>query len=154
MKINTCIQLNNFASLLFVLPVHYGRHNKTAIAFIKTNLKQLKYLTTGIISVNLTARKPDKNDPQTNPYLIKLLNELNWQPNLKEVFAGALKYPDYSWYDRFIILLIMKMTKGPTNTSLFTEFTDWNQVNLVTKKYIQLIKQSYSPCKKDNEYNT
>jgi menaquinone-dependent protoporphyrinogen oxidase len=32
------------------------------------------------------------------------------------VFAGALRYPRYRWYDRFMIRLIMKMTGGETDT--------------------------------------
>jgi menaquinone-dependent protoporphyrinogen IX oxidase len=41
------------------------------------------------------------------------------------VFAGALRYPRYRWYDRFMIRLIMKMTGGETDTSKEVVYTDW-----------------------------
>jgi menaquinone-dependent protoporphyrinogen oxidase len=44
------------------------------------------------------------------------------------VFAGALRYPRYRWYDRFMIRLIMKMTGGETDTSKEVVYTDWQQV--------------------------
>ncbi len=64
----------------------------------------------GILSVNLVARKPEKRTPQTNSYTRKFLLNSPWQPQSCAVFAGALRYPRYSWYDRFMIRLIMKMT--------------------------------------------
>ena len=44
------------------------------------------------------------------------------------VFAGALRYPRYRWYDRFMIRLIMKMTGGETDTRKEVVYTDWQQV--------------------------
>ena len=44
------------------------------------------------------------------------------------VFAGKLDYPRYRPFDRFMIRLIMWMTKGPTDPNAVIEFTDWQQV--------------------------
>jgi menaquinone-dependent protoporphyrinogen oxidase len=75
-------------------------------------------------SVNL-ARKPEKRTPQTNSYTRKFLLNSPWQPQRCAVFAGALRYPRYRWYDRFMIRLIMKMTGGETDTSKEVVYTDW-----------------------------
>jgi menaquinone-dependent protoporphyrinogen oxidase len=78
--------------------------------------------------VNIVARKPEKNTPATNPYLIKFLRQISWQPKLLGVFAGKLDYPRYGVFDRFMIRLIMRMTQGPTDPKAVIDFTDWLQV--------------------------
>ncbi len=56
------------------------------------------------------ARKPEKRTPQTNSYARKFLMNSQWRPDRCAVIAGALRYPRYRWYDRFMIKLIMKMS--------------------------------------------
>ena len=80
-------------------------------------------------SVNVVARKPGKNQPQTNPYLKKFLKQISWQPKELAVFAGKLDYPRYSYWDKQIIRFIMWMTKGPTDPTGTFEFTDWDAVD-------------------------
>jgi menaquinone-dependent protoporphyrinogen oxidase len=46
---------------------------------------------------------------------------------MSAVFAGALRYPRYRWYDRFMIRLIMKMTGGETDTRKEVVYTDWRR---------------------------
>ena len=38
------------------------------------------------------------------------------------------KVARYSFFDRLMILLIMWITKGPTDPNAVVEFTDWHQV--------------------------
>ena len=66
--------------------------------------------------------------PDTNPYLRKFLGQIAWKPTYLAVFAGKLDYPRYRPFDRFMIRLIMWMTKGPTDPNAVIEFTDWQQV--------------------------
>lgn len=79
-------------------------------------------------SVNLVARKPEKRTPQTNSYARKFLMSSQWRPDRCAVIAGALRYPRYRWYDRFMIKLIMKMSGGETDTRKEVVYTDWEQV--------------------------
>ena len=80
-------------------------------------------------SVNIVARKPEKNRPETNPYLRKFLQRTLWKPKRLAVFAGRLDYPACRFYDRWAIQFIMWMTKGPTDPSTVVEFTDWQAVD-------------------------
>ena len=54
------------------------------------------------------------------------------------MFAGALRYPRYSWYDRVMIRLIMKMTGGETDTSKEVVYTDWKQVANFAREVAQM----------------
>ena len=66
--------------------------------------------------------------PETNPYLQKFLKRIRWKPKELAVFAGKIDYPRYNFFDRFMIRLIMFITRGPTDPKATIEFTDWQQV--------------------------
>lgn len=92
--------------------IRYGVHNDKIIDFINAQKVQLDSVKTAFFSVNLVARKPEKNTPDTNPYVIKFFKSINWKPTLIEVFAGKLDYKKYPFFDRIMIQFIMWMTKG------------------------------------------
>jgi len=108
--------------------IRYGHFNKALQSFINKQQAQLTARPNGFFCVNLTARKPAKNTPTTNAYMIKFLNNSSWQPQLQAVFAGALLYSKYKWHDRVMIRFIMWMTGGVTDTSQDIEYTDWAKV--------------------------
>jgi menaquinone-dependent protoporphyrinogen oxidase len=58
------------------------------------------------------------------------------------VFAGALRYPRYRWFDRLMIQLIMKMTGGETDTRKEVVYTDWQQVSIFAREIAQLTRTS------------
>ena len=120
--------VTNYDRLIIGASIRYGVHNKAIIDFINTNKKQLDSIKTAFFSVNLVARKPEKNTPETNPYVIKFFKTIDWTPTIVEVFAGKLDYKKYPFFDRIMIQFIMWMTKGPTNTSTEIEYTNWDRV--------------------------
>ncbi|MGO2511810.1 menaquinone-dependent protoporphyrinogen IX dehydrogenase [Marinomonas sp. ef1] len=121
--------LANHDKVVIGASIRYGKHQKVVIDFIEQNKTQLKSKPSAFYTVNLVARKPEKCQPDTNPYIIKLLAQLDWKPSLEGVFAGKLNYPKYGFIDRNMIRFIMWMTKGPTDPKTNIEFTDWNSVD-------------------------
>ena len=79
-------------------------------------------------SVNVVARKNEKNSAESNPYVNKFLKATKWKPKNIDVFAGVVDYPTYNFFDKFMIRLIMWITSGPTDTKARFEFTDWDRV--------------------------
>ena len=120
--------VTDYDKLIIGASIRYGVHNKDIIDFIKTNKEQLDAIKTAFFSVNLVARKPEKNTPSTNPYVIKFFKTIDWTPTIVEVFAGKLDYKKYPFFDRIMIQFIMWMTKGPTNTNTEIEYTNWDSV--------------------------
>lgn len=108
--------------------IRYGRHSRKIRDFIQDHAATLEAKPNAFFSVNLAARKPDKNQPSTNPYLRRFLRTIRWQPKMLAVFAGKLDYPRYTPLDRFIIRMIMRLTGGPTDPAAVVDFTDWEQV--------------------------
>ena len=69
--------LKSFDHIIIGASVRYGDHSKNLYKFIKKNKSILESKRTTFFSVNVTARKIEKNKPSTNPYikgyLIKLV---------------------------------------------------------------------------------
>ena len=123
------VDLSNFEKIIIGASIRYGKHSKELYKFINLNKNILDQKKCAFFSVNVVARKPEKNTAETNPYINKFLKISKWKPNKIEVFAGKVDYPNYNFFDKYIIKFIMFITKGPTDTSKSYEFTDWSKVD-------------------------
>jgi len=129
------MDLKTFDKIVIGASIRYGKHHKRVYEYIKRNEQVLNSKPNAFFSVNVVARKPEKNQPETNPYLKKFLKQISWQPKELAVFAGKIDYQRYRFRDRQMIRLIMWLTKGPTDPDTVIEFTNWKQV----ETYGQLI---------------
>ena len=125
--------LSDFEEIVIGASVRYGYHRKNVYKFIQQNIEKLDKVKTAFFSLNLTARKPEKSTPETNPYVIKFLKKVKWDPTVKEVFAGRLDYPSLDTLNKLAILFIMFITNGPKDTSKTYELTDWKKVDNLIK---------------------
>ena len=108
--------------------IRYGKHSPLVVRFIERNAQLLNRKASAFFSVSVVARKPDKNQPHTNPYVRKLLRRIPWRPRQVAAFAGKIDYPRYGFLDRMVIRGIMWLTGGPTDPRAVVDFTDWRQV--------------------------
>lgn len=122
-----------FDKIVIGASIRYGKHRKQVYEYIKRNEQVLDSRPNAFFSVNVVARKPEKNQPETNPYLKKFLKQISWQPKELAVFAGKIDYQRYRFRDRQMIRLIMWMTNGPTDPETVVEFTNWEQVETFGK---------------------
>lgn len=127
-----------FDAAIIGASVRYGRHRPSVGRFIARNAASLGNMPAALFSVNLVARNPAKCTPAGNPYMRKLLRRIPSPPKILEVFAGRLDYPRYTMWDRLIIKLIMKMTRGPTDVDT-VEYTDWTQVEAFGRRMARII---------------
>lgn len=118
--------------------IRNGKHKPPVHDFIQRHQTLLEQRPSGFFSVNLVARKPGKNTPETNPYVQAFLEKCPWKPDLVGVFAGNLDYQRYSFTDRNIIRFIMWLTGGPTDPDTNTEFTDWDEVDRFADRIAEL----------------
>ena len=132
--------LKNNDVIIIGASIRYGKHNPKVKEFIKNNLMILETKKSAFFTVNVVARKENKNQPETNPYLIKFLKSITWKPDIVDVFAGRLDYPSLNFWDKQIIRLIMYITKGPIDLKKTYEFTDWNRVESFARKILNSSK--------------
>lgn len=118
----------SFDQIVIGARIRYGKHDPRVIDFANRHAGALNAMPSAFFSVNIVARKPEKDRPETNPYVKKFLTQVAWRPTTLDVFAGKLDYPRYGFVDRQMIRFIMLVTKGPTQPDAVVEFTDWQRV--------------------------
>lgn len=135
---NPIIDFSEYDKVLIGASIRYGKLRRTLINFINQHKMQLDMLPNAFFLVCLTARKPEKASPANNAYMAKFDQISQWQPRLKGVFAGALLYSRYNWWQTLIIQLIMKITGGSTDSTQDIELTDWPQVESFSRDFSAL----------------
>ena len=132
------LDLTAFDILVVGASIRYGKHSPKVYEFIDQNLAVLDNKPNAFFTVNVVARKPEKNRPDTNPYLNKFLAQIAWKPRKLAVFAGKIDYQKYKVWDRLMIRMIMWITKGPTDPKTNIEFTDWREVEAFGKEISEM----------------
>ena len=122
------IDLESFDRIVIGASIRYGNHRPEVAGFIEKNISFLESKPSAFFSVNAVARKPDKREPHTNPYVRKFLKKISWKPKHMAIFGGKIDYPSYRFWDKTMIRLIMWMTKGPTDPTATVDFTNWDEV--------------------------
>tara|TARA_B100000989_G_scaffold227428_1_gene174491 strand:+ start:2104 stop:2625 length:522 start_codon:yes stop_codon:yes gene_type:complete len=135
-SLNEALKLNleNCKKIIIGASIRYGSHNRKVLDFVIKNKSILSSKKTAFFSVNVVARKEEKSTPETNPYVIKFLKKTKWKPSKLSVFAGKVDYPNYNFFNKNVIRLIMKITKGPTDINNSYEFTNWEKVRKFAKE--------------------
>ena len=128
------LDINNYDQIILGASIRYGNYKSNLFKFIKNNIQILDKKKNAFFSVNVVARKTEKNTPSTNPYIKKFLKKTCWRPKKIEVFAGKVDYPNYNFFNKLVIRFIMYITKGPTDISQSYEFTDWEKVKKFSKE--------------------
>ena len=122
------IKFNIYDFIIVGASIRYGTYRKSFLKFINDNHIELQNSKSAFFSVNIVARKKEKNSINTNPYIKKFFKLSKWKPNIVHVFAGKLDYPKYNFFNKYVIKFIMWITDGPTQTDVVVEFTNWNDV--------------------------
>lgn len=128
---------SNYDMVVIGASIRYGHHRPYVVDFVNSNRSKLNQVKTAFFSVNLVARKSEKNTAITNPYVIKFTEITNWSPDIIDVFAGKLDYSLYGFFDKMIIKLIMLISKGSVNSDKPLVYTDWERV----EKFVELVKK-------------
>ena len=135
---STAVDPGRHDALLLVTSVRYGYFDRNAYRLVERSRAWLDTVPAQLVTVSLTARKPEKRNPQEHSYTRTFLEKSRW-PDEAEVVAGALEYPRYRWWDRLAIQLIMKITDGPTDPTVSIEYTDWPQVRAAAAGFAERI---------------
>lgn len=126
--------------------IRHGKHNPAVLDYIRNHRQLLDERPSALFSVNLVARKPAKNTPQTNPYLKRLVEQSPWKPKLLGVFAGELDYSRYGPFDKQMMRLVMWINKGPTDPRTSVQFTNWDEVERFAAHVAGLTEPARQPA--------
>ncbi len=93
----------------------YGVYNKIVWEFIRRYQAKLDARANSFFNVTVVARTPYKATIEGNRYMQRFLQKSSWRPKDLKCIAGKVDYPNWNWYQKLAIQMIMKMTKGPTD---------------------------------------
>lgn len=130
---------NDCDAILIGASIRHGKHDPSVLQFILQHQPLLESTPSAFFSVSLIARKPTRNTPETNPYVKAFIARSPWKPSLVGVFGGELDYQRYGLFNRYVIRLIMKINRGPTDLNTKVEFTDWDAVNRYAGRFAELL---------------
>jgi len=119
---------STFDAIVVGASIRHGKHHPALAEFVRRHLAVLQARPSAFFSVNLVARKPNRNTPLTNPYVKAFVAGSPWKPVLTGVFAGELDYARYGPVDRHLMRFVMWINRGPTGFDTRTEFTRWDEV--------------------------
>jgi menaquinone-dependent protoporphyrinogen oxidase len=74
--------LSKYGKVIVGASIRYGKHKPELYEYISENCDHLIDINASFFSVNVVARKPEKNTPLTNPYVQKFLSISKWHPSL------------------------------------------------------------------------
>ena len=131
-------KIEKYDQIIIGASIRYGKHSPEVYKFIDNNKNILDKKKSAFFSVNVVARKPEKNTPGTNPYIRKFLKKTKWKPKKLGVFGGKIDYPKLNFINKNVIRFIMFVTNGPTNINNIYEFTDWGSVKKFTKEFDEM----------------
>jgi menaquinone-dependent protoporphyrinogen oxidase len=132
----------SFDQIVIGASIRYGKYRPAVYSFIEANRRALERKPSAFFSVNVVARKPGRDAPESNPYVRLFKRKTTWVPREVAVFAGKLDYPRYGFLDRQVIRFIMWLTSGPTDPAACIEFTNWEKV----EAFAQRISSMGSPA--------
>nr|AEM25298.1 protoporphyrinogen oxidase [Strigomonas galati] len=130
--------MKHYDKVILGASIRYGYFAQEVHQFAKQYAAYLNTIPSGFYAVNMTARKENKQTPQTNPYTHKFLRASPWKPSKSAVFAGALYYPRYNFFDRNVIRCIMKLTGGDTDPKTEKVYTNWDSVKAFAQEMVMI----------------
>lgn len=126
--------------------VIYGVYNKIVWEFVRRFEHQLETTPSSFFNVTVVARTPYKATIEGNRYMQRFLQKSPWHPADLKCFAGKVDYPNWTWYQKLAIQMIMKMTKGPTDPTTVIDYTDWDDVKAYARHCLTLVVPEKAPA--------
>ena len=72
--------LDHYDLIIIGASIRYGKFKPELYSFIDQHMSLLDSKKSAFFGVNAVALKPEKNTPETNPYMQKCLKKTSWMP--------------------------------------------------------------------------
>jgi menaquinone-dependent protoporphyrinogen oxidase len=125
--------------------IHEGHYQRYFERWIKAHRSQLAACPSGLFTVCLgivSANEKEREEARAFPR--QLSERTSWTPGHTAVFAGALKYTQYSWLKRALMKQIAKQEGAATDTSTDHEYTQWSEVNAFADAFVASLQKPAS----------
>lgn len=129
--------IESFDAAIIGGSIHMGDYPHYLKKFVTTHRDWLNQAPSAFFTVCMAIHsKNEKEQLEARVYGQKFIKKTNWQPDLMETFAGAIKYTQYSFLTQKIMQFIAKKEGGNTDISQDHEYTDWNAVTRYAVQFL------------------
>lgn len=137
----TNVAPDDFDVVLVGSPVHNRKHLPSVVEFVHQNRDALGARPNGFFQLSLAATIPfgwaEGGDEE---FVNGLVGETGWQPDRVGLFAGAVKYSQYTPVERVLFKTVSAITTGDTDTTQDYEYTDWDDVESFANEFADYVE--------------
>jgi len=123
-------------AVIVAASVHFDRHPKAIVRFVRDNLASLRSRRTAFLSIS-GAAMTEAGENQAEDYVTEFLDQTRWSPDCYELVAGAMPFTKYNLFIRFIIKRIAKAKGLSTDTTRDHDYTDWEAVDRFARTFVK-----------------
>ena len=133
--------MQRYDAALVGASIHMGKHERSVQDFVRENRGTLEHLPSAFFSVSLAAHD---DTPQARKevegYIETFVQETGWRPAKVGIFAGALLYTRYGFFQRWIMKRIARSKGSPDlDTSRDFVYTDWESVRRFAEEFLDTL---------------
>ncbi len=131
------LELSRCDAAILAGSVHMGRYQTALVHHIRRWHEALNTMHSAFISVSLSAAGDDPHEhAEADEIAQKMLRDAGWSPDRTLHAAGALRFTQYDFFKRWAMRLIALQRKQKVDTSVDTEYTDWDAVRRFTEEFL------------------
>jgi menaquinone-dependent protoporphyrinogen oxidase len=134
-------ELAKYDGLIVGASIHYGRHPRSVLSLVRNCRAVLETGPSAFFSVSLSAGGPGARPEAAQRYLEVFLRRAGWHPRQTATFAGALRYSKYGALKRMLMVMVVGLAGGDTDTSRDYEYTDWDAVERFCETFARRLKE-------------
>jgi menaquinone-dependent protoporphyrinogen oxidase len=119
-----------YAAVVIGGSIHEGRYQRALERWLEQQRQALSASSTWLFTVCLAiASQHEEERQEAMRFPGRLTERTRFTPTHSAIFAGALKYTQYSWLKRTLMKHIAKTEGASTDTSSDHDYTVWSEVD-------------------------
>ena len=132
-RVGAADALDGAHCVVVLAPVFVGKHMSTVRRFVMHHHKALNRRASAFFSVCGAAESTIPTERASAQQIASdFVASTPWRPQVVTAVGGAMDYPRYNPFLRFVLKFIAKRNGGPTDTSRRHELTNWKTVERIT----------------------
>jgi len=137
-KISDSFSPDGFEAAIIGTSIYMGQHQISVRKLVKQHKGSFNRIPTAYYCVCLTATSNESKDQkQVAQFIQDFLSYTGLQPVHTGAFAGALRYPHYNFFRRYMAKLVARKVGADTNTKKeLHEYTDWVAVDKFASDFL------------------
>lgn len=135
--------------IIVAASVHAGKHQDSAVEFVKSHIGELTNKQSAFLSISLSAAADEAaGRARASEQLQSFLEDTGWSPDYSETIAGAFYFTRFSRLWQWIIRASQRLFSGELRNqgwpsmTVDREYTDWSALREFAHRFSDSIKPS------------